>query len=112
MALFISNDYHDSFHKTKKQLLANCKARLYTPIIEKTIPRVVSVEQASREAVAIFTVRVLFDKDSDISQLYKQDIFFKVQGHLEKQSDNRWLISRIEILEIDHFPAGWNGLQQ
>jgi hypothetical protein len=112
IALFISSNYHDSFHKTKKQLLANCKARLNTPFIEKAIPRIVSNEQSSPNAVVIFTVRVLFDQQSDISQVYKSDIFFKVQAGLEKQPDRRWLINRIEILEIDRFPAGWQGIQQ
>ena len=112
IALVISDSYSDSLHKTKKQLLANCKGRLASPIIEKAIPRIVSNEQSSPNANVIFTVRVLFDKQSDISQVYKSDIFFKVQAELKKQPDRRWLINRIEILEIDHFVAGWHGIQQ
>jgi len=113
IAALISDDYKDSFHKTKRQLMSHCKVRLNTPIIiEKTIPRIVANEQSSPNAVVIFTVRVLFDKESDISQLYKPDVFFKVQADLEKQSDRRWLINRTEILEIDRFPAGWHGIQQ
>jgi hypothetical protein len=112
IASLISDNYSDSFHKTKRQLMANCKAKLDTPIIEKTIPRIVSNEQFSPNANVIFTVRVLFDKQSDVSQVYKPDIFFKVQADLEKQPDGLWLINRIEILEIDRFAAGWHGIQQ
>ncbi len=112
IAALISEDYKDSFHKTKRQLISHCKVRLEKPIVERVVPRIVSIEQASPDAVGIFTVRVLFDKESEISQLYKPDVFFKVQTDLEKQSDRRWLINRIEILEIDRFPAGWHGIQQ
>jgi len=112
IAALISDDYKDSFHKTKRQLMSHCKVRLNTPIVEKAISRIVANEQSSPNAVVIFTVRVLFNKESDISQLYKPDVFFKVQADLEKQSDRRWLINRTEILEIDRFPAGWHGIQQ
>ncbi len=112
IAKLISENYSDSFHKTKRQLIANCKGRLNTPIIEKAIPRIVSNEQSSPNTSVIFTVRVLFDKQSDVSQVYKPDMFFKVQADLEKQSDGLWLVNRIEILEIDRFAASWHGIQQ
>jgi hypothetical protein len=108
----IAENYHDSYHKTKKFFINHCKVRLEKPIVEKAIPRIVSIEQASPNAIAIFTVRVLFDEQSDISQVYKSDIFFKIQADLEKQPDNQWLINKIEILEIDRFPANWNGIRQ
>ncbi len=112
IAPLIAENYNDSYHKTKKFFTNYCKVRLEKPIIVKAITRIVSLEQASPNAIAIFTVRVLFDEQSDISQVYKSDIFFKVQADLEKQPDNQWLINRIELLEIDHFPAGWRGIQQ
>jgi len=112
IASLIAENYSDSYHKTKKIFISHCKARLEKPIIEKAIPRIVSLEQTSPETVVIFTVRVLFDKQSDISQIYKQDVFFKIQTNLEKQADNRWLINRIEILEIDRFGANWYGISQ
>lgn len=112
IATLISDKYSDSFHKTKKFFINHCKVRFEKPIVERAIPRIVSIEQSSPNAVVIFTVRVLFDKESDISQFYKQDVFFKVQADFEKQRDNRWLISRIEIIEIDRFTAGWHGISQ
>jgi hypothetical protein len=112
IAPLIAENYSDSYHRTRRFFINDCKVRLEKPVIEKAIPRIVAIEQTSPEALAIFTVRVLFDKDSDISQLYKQDVFFKIEAHLEKQPDNRWLISRIEMLEIDRFPASWQGIRQ
>ena len=108
----ISDNYSDSFHKTKKQLVTRCKGRLAEPLVERAIPRIVSVEQSSPNSIVIFTVRVLFDKQSDVSQLYKPDIFFKVQAKLEKQPDSRWLINTIEIIEIDRLPAEWQTITQ
>ncbi len=108
----IAENYNDSYHKTKKFFISHCRVKLEKPIVVKAITRIISIEQASPNAIAIFTVRVLFDEQSDISQVYKSDIFFKVQADLEKQPDNQWRINRIELLEIDHFPASWRGIQQ
>ena len=112
IAPLISENYSDSFHQTKKFFLNHCKVRLEKPLLERAIPRILSLEQSSPNADVIFTVRVLFDQNSDISQLYKRDVFFKVQAYLEKQPDTRWLISRIELLEIDRFGANWHGIDR
>ena len=108
IASFISDNYSDSYHKTKKQLVNHCKAMLSNAMVDRAIPSIISLEKNSPNAPVIFTVRVVFNRESHISQLYKQEVFVKVQAELKKQPDNRWLIQSIEILEIDRFAATWN----
>ena len=107
----ISEDYNDSYHSTKRNFVIHCKSRLNGPVIDKAIPKIISIEQSSPAAKVDFTVRVIFDKESDIAQLYKQDVFFKLQTNLEKQSRN-WFINRIEIEKIDNINASWRGIGQ
>ena len=37
----ISDNYHDSYHNTKKHLMYHCRARLVEPLVEKNIKRIV-----------------------------------------------------------------------
>ncbi len=107
----IAENYNDSYHKTKKQLMSHCKDKLAEPFAEKNIARIVSIEKSSPKATVLFTVRVIFDKRSYLSQMYKQEIFTKVKAELEKKPDSQWLISSIEILELDRLPTSWQGIQ-
>lgn len=108
----ISENYSDSFHKTRKQLMRHCKGVLSGPFVEKNVARIASIEESSPKATVIFTVRVIFDKQSYLYQMYKQEIFAKLEADLEKQADGRWLMCRVEILEIDRMPAQWNAVMQ
>jgi hypothetical protein len=77
------------------------------PIFGKNIARIVSIELNPPNATVTFTVRVLFDPQSYVYQAYKQQLLAEVQADLRKQSDNQWLIRRIELLKIDFRPANW-----
>lgn len=107
----ISENYHDSFHRTKKGLMIHCTNTLSGPLVEKNIKRVGSIEISDSEATAIFTVRTLFDPRSYIYQEFKRQIHSKVKLNLRKHSDT-WLITRIEILQIDRQPATWDNIIQ
>ncbi len=108
----ISDDYRDSVHNTKSSLISHCRIRLSEPLIEKNIKRIVSMDISPPAATAIFTVRIIFDKQSFMYQSFKSQMFTKVKAHLRKQPDNRWLISRVELLEIDRRPTGWKDIKQ
>ena len=83
---------------------------LSEPIIEKNIRRMVSLDVQPTKATAIFTVRILFDKDSDVSQSFKSQMVTKVKLDIEKEPDGGWLISRVELLAINLQPANWRGI--
>ena len=109
--LTISEDYYDSYHRSKKALIIHCRARLSEPLIEKNIARLVSIDLSNPNATVVFTVRVLFDKQSLVYQNFKRLMLVKVRFELQKQRNNKWLINRAEILEIDRQPAKWKNIR-
>jgi len=110
--MIIADNYSDSFHGTKSVLMAHCREILSEPLIEKNIKRTVSIDIQPPEATAIFTVRILFDRQSYVFQNFKQQMLTKVKVDLQKHPDNRWLINRVELLEIDLHPAGWQNIEK
>jgi hypothetical protein len=110
--LIIADNYSDSYHGTKSALMSNCRAALSEPLIGKNIKRIVSLSIQPPKATAIFTVRILFDRQSDVYQSFKQQILTEVQADLQKQPDNQWLINRVELLKLDLHPANWQSIEQ
>ena len=108
----LADNYTDSFHSTKSALMSHCRARLSEPLIEKNIKRIVSIDIQPPKAAAIFTVRILFDKQSYVYQNFKTQMLTKLKADLQKQLDNQWLINRAELLEIDLRPADWQNIEQ
>jgi len=103
----IAAGYRDSYHRTKKQLMRRCRARLSRPLVEQNITRIVSIEKSPPKAAAVFTVRIIFDPQSDVYQGIMRQVLVKVKLNLQKELDKRWLINRAEILEINMQPANW-----
>lgn len=106
LAPLISNDYHDSFNKSKKELLWRCRQRLSEPVIEKNVLRIVSLKIQGDVADAVFTVRTVFDPKGPIADSV-QMMLFKFDAKLHKQGDD-WYFTRVELLEIDMHPADWH----
>ena len=52
-----------------------------------------------------------FDKNSYVSQNYKSFLMTKSKLTLQKQPDARWLISRVEVLELDRQPVNWGHIR-
>ena len=107
----ISANYHDSHHNTKRSLMKHCRARLVKPLVKKNIKRIVAIDISSPKATAIFTVRIVFDEQSSIAQNYSPLMFIKIKAELQKEQGNKWLINRVEILEIDRQPANWKDIR-
>ncbi len=107
----VAEDYRDSYHKTKRELMAHCRRRLTPPLVEKNKKTGCLVKLSSPKATATLFMLATFDKNSFVSQNYKSFIFFKIQLSFQKQADERWLISRCEVLEIDKQPAKWNDIR-
>lgn len=108
----IADNYRDSYHKTKDELMHHCKVKLAEPVIEKNIKRIQSIEISLLDATAVFTVRILFDKRSHVYQSFKQQLHVKATVDLQKQPDGNWLITRAEILELDLRPVNWEEIRQ
>jgi hypothetical protein len=108
----IADNYADSYHSSKSVLMAHCREVLSEPLVEKNIKRTVSTTIQPPKATVIFTVRILFDKQSYVYQSFKSQMLTEVQADLQKQPDNCWLISRAELLKIDFQPADWQSIKK
>ena len=107
----VAEDYHDSFHNTKWDLVAHCRRKLPPNLVEKNKKTACLVKLSPPQATATVFMLTIFDKNSYVSENYKQFIFFKIELRFQKQPDKTWLISRGELLEIDKQPAKWNDIR-
>ena len=104
----IANDYEDSFHKDKQALLGRCRARLVPPAVERVRKIGMAVDIKPREATVTLTASVKLEAESFWVRSYgKSAALVKAQFWLRKQPDGSWLVTRIEILEVDKIPTGW-----
>ena len=104
----IAADYADSFHKDKQALLDQCRARLVPPAVEQVRKLGMTVRITPPEATVILTMRVKLEPGSFWVRSYgKSAALVKAQFWLRKQPDKSWLVTRIEVLEVDTMPANW-----
>jgi hypothetical protein len=113
----ISENYRDSFHSGKAALMAHCETVLIEPLIEKNIPHIIEIKISPPKATAVFTVRIVFDKQSEVYQSFRHTMLVKVKMDLQKEpvqpkSKANWLIGSVELLEIDMQPVSWKYLAE
>ena len=107
----ISDNYHDSYHNTKKDLMERCRRRLSGPLVAKNKKRPPIIEISPPNATVVVTVIVHFDKQSSVYQDIQRLIQTKSKINLQKQQDGRWLINRVEILEINRQRVSWRDIR-
>ncbi len=107
----IANNYSDSYHSTKKHLLDHCRRELSKPLVDKGKKTGLLIDISDSNATAILFAVIIFDKNSYISQNYKSFLLVKARLSLRKKPDKKWLINRIEILELDRLPTKWNSIR-
>ena len=107
----IDDNYSDSYHVTKQQFLDHCKRELSKPLIDKIKKTGQLIDISDSNATATIFAMIILDKNSNLSQ-YKSFFQVKAKLSLRKQPDKNWLISRIEILEIDRQPFTWKSIRQ
>jgi low affinity Fe/Cu permease len=107
----IDNNYSDSYHSTKQQLLDHCRRELSQSLVEKGKKTGLLIEISDSNATAVLFATIFFNENSYISQNYKSFLLVKAKLSLRKQPDKRWLISRVEILELDRQPTSWSRIR-
>ncbi len=107
----IAEDYRDSYHNTKRDLMRHCRTRLSQPLVEKNKKRACLVQLSPPNATATLFATIIFEKDSYVSVNYKAWLMVKVRFSFQEQPDKTWLINRIEILELDRQPANWSQIR-
>jgi len=103
----IADNYSDSHHDTKASLMIHCRNELSRSPVEKNKKVGLVIEISPPQATAVLTVLIRFSNDSHIAQNYKPVFLIEVRLHLQKQHDKSWLISRVELIEIDKQPVSW-----
>jgi hypothetical protein len=106
----IANDYSDSYHSTKQDIMTHCKRELSKPLVDKIKKPSRLIDISDSNATATLFALIILDKNSYLSQ-YKSFLLVKARLSLRKQPDKKWLISRIEILEIDRQPISWKSVR-
>jgi low affinity Fe/Cu permease len=107
----IADNYRDSFHNTKEDLMSHCRIQLTPGLVAKSKKNAGLVELSPPTATATVFVLITFEKDSYISREYKSFILVKAKLYLQKQPDKGWLITRAEVLEIDRQPVNWRQIR-
>jgi len=104
----IADDYSDSFHKDKQALLDQCRARLVPPAVERVKKIGTAFLITPPRAMVTLTVSVRLEQGSYWVRTYGLSAaLVKAQFWLDKQTDGKWLVSRIEIEEVNKVPASW-----
>jgi hypothetical protein len=103
----IADNYSDSYHSTKKHLMDHYRRELSQSLVEKGKKTGLLMEISDPNATVVLFATIIFDKNSYISQNYKSFLLVKARLSFRKQPGKKWLISRIEILELDRQPASW-----
>jgi len=104
----IADNYGDSFHQDKQALISHSRARLVPPAIER-VKKIGTVFQITPpQATVTLTVSVGLEQGSYWVRTYGiRAALVKAQFWLSKQPDGRWLVTRIEIEEVNKVPASW-----
>ena len=107
----LSDRYSDSYHHTKQHLLDHFKRVLSEPLIanHKQTGRLVDIKGS--EATAVLFTTVTFEKNSRVAQNYTSFLMTKTKLSLQKRPDGKWLIKRIEVLELNRQPANWGHIR-
>ena len=107
---FVASDYHDSLHQSKQEILIYCRAIFSEPAIERFVKLNQSIELSSPKAKVLLKGFLFFDKESRFYKELKPAMALKLELGLKKYTNKKWLINRVEILEIDNQTIDWDNL--
>jgi len=111
IAAIISANYSDSYHSTKDDLMYHCRELLSGPLAEKIKKAGLTIDISSPKAAVTLTVIIHFDKQSHVYREIKPFVILKIKLDLQREQDNRWLINRAELLEIDRQAVNWQDIR-
>jgi hypothetical protein len=107
----IADNYYDSYHNNKEQLMADCRKYISQNQIKKGKKTGILINVSPPNATANLFAVITLDENSRISRNYKSFFFIKADIRLQKQPNKNWLISRIEIPEVDKQPVSWGQIR-
>lgn len=108
---YLSDDYRDSFHTSKEQLIEHAQRELNNNVVEKSKRTNTLVKiNAGRANVNLF-MQLILSKNSNVAQTYNIPFLqLKVDVGFIKQNNN-WLIDNIEIRSVNQQAVKWNDVR-
>lgn len=108
---YLSDDYRDSIHSTKEQLIEQAQRQLNTNVVEKCKKTGTLITLSKNKAKVNLFVQIVLSKDSPITQSLTIPLFnVKADIDLIKQN-NKWLIDNIEIRSVNNMQARWTDIR-
>lgn len=107
----LAENYSDSYHDSKGPLLADCQRELQRNLVEKNKKTGQLIKISGPKATATVFMLITFQKDSYIAQNFLPFLQIKVDISLQKQTDNTWLINRVEIRELNKQQTTWGQIR-
>jgi len=108
----LAHDYSDPRHNNKEKLVRYCRNLLARPLIERNKKTALTLKISPPEATANLAVVTKLEEQGWAYQTYLLPVVItKARLTLKKQPDKKWLISRVEILEINKQPVNWHDLR-
>ncbi len=108
----LAEDYQDSFHHSKIQLLQHAEEGLERSALVKAKIAGLSVPQPKgSDARTFITAHLTFTPDSFVAKNYKALVIAEIEFRLHKQPNGQWLITSIEVTEVDKQPLRWPQIQ-
>ncbi len=105
---YISDDYRDSFHRSKQQLLDHIQARLRTNEVEKAKKTNIVIIVTGNEAKVNLFMKIILNPNSQIKQEFNISVVpMKIDLNFIKQN-NKWLIDNIELRSVNLQPVRWS----
>lgn len=103
----LGQDYSDRRHSTKGAAIRACSSTVRLADIERIVLRIEETQLGRGSADSVFTARIVFGQRSPSP--YGQ-MLVRAAAQLSKSS-GRWLISSVELLEINGQPANWRDIR-
>jgi len=108
----IDVNYQDSFHNNKGHLLSHCRQALSQHIVENNNITNSLITISGDKATATIFITTKLDADSSVVKNYGiSSVFIEVDINFIKQSDNTWLINRIEVRRLNRQQANWTQIR-
>jgi len=111
IAQVLSDSYSDSYHDTKQSMLTHFRSELGRSSVDRNTETGLMINLSAPTATAVLFATLVFDKESFIARNYKSFLFVKAKLNLKKYPDKKWLIERIEVLELDRQPVSWSNIR-
>jgi hypothetical protein len=108
---YLSDDYRDSFHASKQQLIDHAQRELNMNMVEKSKRTNTLVKIDGNRANVTLFMQAVLSKNSSVSQIYNVPfVQLKVDVNFVKQNNN-WLVSNIELRSVNQQPVKWSDIQ-